>query len=155
MKRCARLMLVLLVVLLVGKCGDDGGPKPNGGDEAWKEFAQDHYSTERFNAYVLGPIVEHSGVEDFNFGGICDEDSASYDEAACWKKIREVFPLSEEGSRAFYQQIDEEDRYVFGWDDWDSSIDELLWRAWDPLTDLPEGVPRTTPNRQRYQDMRD
>jgi hypothetical protein len=126
------------------------------GDDKKSEYqawASDHYSTGRFTEYVRDTIVVNSGTEDFNFG-VCT-DSLIYDETACWKKIREVFPLYDEGSGAFYEQIGSEDRYIFGWDDWGAGgVSEELWVNWDPRTDLPVGVPTTSANRAIYQGMR-
>jgi hypothetical protein len=118
--------------------------------EAW---AEDHYSTGRFNRYVRDTIAVHGGTDDFNFR-VCT-DPGIYDSSGCWEKIHEVFPLSDVGSGAFYEQIDTEDRYVFGWDDWGTGgVPEELWVNWYPFAELPEGVPRTSANRAQYQSIR-
>jgi hypothetical protein len=68
-----------------------------------------------------------------------------------------VFPLSEGGSGAFYEQIGADDKFVFGWDDWstgDAQNPEDFWVDWNPYGDLPTGVPRTSPNRETYRGLR-
>jgi hypothetical protein len=120
--------------------------------DEYKAWADEHYSVARFDGYVRDTIVVLSGTEDFNFG-VCT-DSMIYDEAACAKKIEEVFPLYREGTGAFYEQIDTEDRYIFGWDDW-GGPSEQIWVGWDPRTDLPAGVPTASANRTIYRGMRE
>jgi hypothetical protein len=126
------------------------GDDKKGDYEAW---AEEHYSVNRFNRYVRDTIAVHSGYGDFGF---CT-DPGIYDSSRCWEEIHVVFPLSERGTGAFYEQIDTEDRYVFGWDDWstgDIQFPEELWVDWDPYGTLPEGIPGTTSNREQYQSMR-
>jgi hypothetical protein len=126
------------------------GDDKKGEYEAW---AEDHYSTQRFTRYVRDTIAVHSGYGDFGF---CT-DPGIYDSSSCWEEIHVVFPLSDEGSGAFYEQIGAENRYVFGWDDWstgDVQFPEELWVDWDPYGTLPEGIPRTSANRTEYQGMR-
>ncbi|MFH1312836.1 MAG: hypothetical protein ABIJ00_06370 [Candidatus Eisenbacteria bacterium] len=126
------------------------GDDKKGEYEAW---AEDHYSTQRFTGYVRDTIAVHSGYGDFGF---CT-DPGIYDSLRCWEEIHVVFPLSDQGSGAFYEQIGAEDRYVFGWDDWstgDVQFPEELWVDWDPYGTLPAGIPSTSSNRTQYQGMR-
>jgi hypothetical protein len=119
----------------------------------YEEWARDHYSRDRFERYVRDTVVVFSGYEDFGF---CT-DGSIYDSAACWEKIDMVFPLSETRSGAYYEQLDIDNRFVFGWDDWDPygiENHEDLWVDWDPFGELPSGIPQTTANRQVYQQIR-
>jgi hypothetical protein len=119
--------------------------------EAW---ARDHYSRERFERYVRDTVVAFSRFEDFDF---CKNVSI-YDSSLCWEAINMAFPLSETGSGAYYEQIDVEDLFVFGWDDWDPSGIEGepqdYWDSWEPFDEIPEPFPRTSPNRQTYSKLR-
>jgi hypothetical protein len=140
-------------VTVVG-CGDNGVSDPQGDSILnWKTFVRDHYSTARLESYVRDTIAVYSGFEWFDFCG----DPAIYDSADCWDAIYTVFPLAEEGTDAFYEQIGVDDKFVFGWDDWstgDLENPEDYWVDWNPYSELPDGIPKTTPNRQKCQQMR-
>jgi hypothetical protein len=121
--------------------------------DQYEEWVRDHFDIQRFESYVRDTVVVFSGYEGFNF---CT-DPGFYDSAACWDAIYMVFPLAEEGSGAFYEQIDVDDKFVFGWNDWtmgDIEYPEDLWKDWNPYSDLPDGVPRTSSNRAKYKAMR-
>lgn len=119
----------------------------------YEDWSRDHFSRDRFERYVRDTVVVFSGYEEFD---ICT-DGSIYDSAACWENIDMVFPLSETGSGAYYEQLGIDDRFVFGWDDWDpydTDNHEDLWVDWDPFGELPAGIPRTTASKQVYQQIR-
>jgi hypothetical protein len=119
----------------------------------YEDWSRDHFSRDRFERYVRDTVVVYSGYEEFD---ICT-DGSIYDSAACWENIDMVFPLSETGSGAYYEQLDIDDRFVFGWDDWDPygiENHEDFWVDWDPFEELPSGLPQMTTNRQVYQQIR-
>jgi hypothetical protein len=122
--------------------------------EIYEEWARDHYSRDRFERYVRDTVVAFSGFEDFDFCKNVD----IYDSSRCWEAIDMAFPLSETGSGAYYEQIDVEDLFVFGWDDWDPSGIEGeakdYWNSWEPFDEIPEPFPRTSPNREAYGKLR-
>jgi hypothetical protein len=119
----------------------------------YEDWSRDHFSRDRFERYVRDTVVVFSGYEEFD---ICT-DGSIYDSAACWENIDMVFPLSETGSGAYYEQLGIDDRFVFGWDDWDPygiENHEDLWVDWDPFGELPASLPRTATSRQVYQQIR-
>ncbi len=126
------------------------------GDDTRREYeawAASHYSVERFKHYVRDTVVVKSGYKKF---GRCTNGS-HYDSSACWDSIAVVFPLAEERSGAFYDQIGMDEMFVFGWDDWDPyEIDshEDLWTDWTPAKGLPDGLPSSSPNRDHYNHLR-
>jgi hypothetical protein len=140
------------VVSLWGYFANNGkGDDKKSEYEAW---ARDHYSRQDFESYVQDTIVVFSGYDDFGF---CTDPSIQ-DSVLCWQAIHTVFPLAEDGSGAFYEQIDADDRYVFGWDDWSTEgieHPEDYWVDWDPYSALPAEIPHTSANRVRYQNVRD
>jgi hypothetical protein len=119
----------------------------------YKAFARDHYDRGRFREYVRDTVVVFSGSDVFESCTV----PGSYDSAECWASIDNVFPLSDRDDAAFYEQIGEENRYVFGWDDWNpygTADHQDLWIDWDPYSSLPEGIPRTSSHRDQYGDMK-
>jgi hypothetical protein len=119
----------------------------------YRDFARDHYDRNRFEEYVRDTIVAVSPDPVFE---PCT-DPGSYDSSACWTSIHNVFPLSDNEDAAFYEQIGDEYRFVFGWDDWypertPSHAD--AWVDWDPYTAFPTGIPTTSANREKYRDMK-
>jgi hypothetical protein len=119
----------------------------------YRAFARDHYSRVRFEKYVRDTIVALSPDPVFES---CT-DPGSYDSSACWTSIHNVFPLSTRDDAAYYEQVGDEYRYVFGWDDWYSNRTPNhadVWIDWDPYTALPAGIPTTSINRETYRDMK-
>jgi hypothetical protein len=117
----------------------------------YQDFARDHYSRNRFEKYVRDTVVALSPSDVF------ESCTDPYDSSACWTAIHNVFPLSDRHDAAYYEQIGDEYRYVFGWDDWypertPSHAD--VWIDWDPYSALPDGVPATSANREIYKDMK-
>jgi len=119
----------------------------------YQAFARDHYDRDRFEKYVRDTVVAFSPDETFR---PCT-DPGSYDSSACWAAIYNVFPLSDKDDAAYYEQIGEEYRYVFGWDDWYSDREPShadVWGEWPSLPAFPEGIPATSANRETYRDMK-
>ena len=119
----------------------------------YQAFARDHYDRERFEDYVRDTVVPASGYSDFE---PCT-DPGSYDSSACLTSIHNIFPLSDEDDAAYYEQIGDENRYVFGWDDWytDRPPNHAdAWIDWNPYEAFPEGIPTTSANRETYRDMK-
>ena len=119
----------------------------------YQAFAREHYSKDRFEKYVRDTIVALSPDPVFE---PCT-NPGSYDSSACWTSIYNVFPLSDGDDAAYYEQIGDEDRYVFGWDDWYSDRTpghSDVWIDWDPYTALPTGIPTTSANRDTYRGMK-
>jgi len=119
----------------------------------YQAFARDHYDRERFEGYVRDTVVPASGYSEFE---PCT-DPGSYDSSACWTSIRNIFPLSDNDDAAYYEQIGDEDRYVFGWDDWYADRPPNHadgWIDWNPYEAFPEGIPTTSENREVYRDMK-
>jgi hypothetical protein len=120
----------------------------------YEDFARRHYSRDRFGAYVRDTVVVYSGSSAFGF---C-EPGPTYDEEECQRQIYEVFPLSPEDDGTFYEQIDLDERYVFGWDDWDPyeiENHEDLWVDWNPFGELPSGIPESSIHLREYRKLRD
>lgn len=119
----------------------------------YQAFATEHYGRERFYEYVRDTVAVYSGYEGFSSCTVPGE----YDSSACWNAIHEAFPLSGSDDALFYEQIGVDQNYVFGWDDWDPyniSNHEDLWYGWTPSSPLPNGIPRSSSNRDRYNSMR-
>jgi hypothetical protein len=131
--------------------------KGDGAKENYERFADAHYDRERFYRYVRDTVVVNSPYEDFE---PCSETD-DYDSQECWTAIHSEFPLSEADDGLFYEQIGVEDNYVFGWDDWDPYDPEQpdpvdLWQKWEkPSRPFPDGIPRSSLNRDKYNDMRE
>ncbi len=126
------------------------------GDDRRSEYelwARSHYDIERFRHYVRDTVVVQSGYNEF---GYCTNEDI-YDSAACWQAIELIFPLADEGSGSYYDQIGIDEMFVFGWDDWDPydvpNLDDI-WLDWIPSDGLPEGLPSSTPNRDHYNRLR-
>lgn len=120
----------------------------------YQAFARDHYERERFFDYVRDTVVVFSGSEVFESCTV----PGSYDSSECWNSINNVFPLSGRDDAAYYEQIGDEDKFVFGWDDWDpygTPNHEDAWLDWDPYTSLPEGIPNTSAHRAEYRGMKE
>lgn len=121
--------------------------------DGYREWVRDHYDIDRFESYVRDTVVVFSGYDDFR---ICTDPGIS-DSAACRAAIYAVFPLAEDGSGVFYEQLAVEDRFVFGWDDWTTAgleNPEDEWVGWNPYSELPDSIPYTSPNRESYRAMR-
>jgi hypothetical protein len=120
----------------------------------YESFGKQHYERDRFNEYVRDTVVVYSGSSAFGF---CEEGE-THDEEECLRQINEVFPLSGVDDGTFFEQIDLDDRYVFGWDDWDpygTVNHEQLWIDWNPYGDLPDGIPASSSNRDTFRNMRE
>jgi hypothetical protein len=121
----------------------------------YQDFAHENYSREKFDDYARDVIVEESNDEE-HFG-LCYD--ASQPEEECRRQIDEAFPLSKTDDAFFYDQIADEDIYVFGWSDWEAGTDDAyeLWRGWtvgEPIPGDGEKLPRTTPKKEQYKQMR-
>jgi hypothetical protein len=126
------------------------GDDKKGDYELW---ADKHYKRDRFYEYVCDTVVVYSGYEAFS---VC-ADPARCQNAECKDAVDEAFPLSKQSDGLFYEQIGVEDKYVFGWDDWDPygrENHEDLWLGWVPSEPLPEGIPDASKNRDIYNGMR-
>jgi len=128
------------------------------GDDAkdnYERFADTHYDRDRFYSYVRDTVVVYSANEDFNSCTVPGE----YDSSGCWGAIDDAFPLSSGDDALYYEQIGVENNYVFGWDDW-SPYDmgnpnhEDLWYGWQPAEPFPNGIPSSSANKDKYNDMR-
>ncbi len=118
----------------------------------YRQFAREHYSRERFLLYA-DTIAANSDTTAFD---VCHRDS-HYDEDKCSQRIDEYFPLSKSDDNKFYQQIGDEDIYVFGWDDLPPQRDysKGYWVAWRPGRPIPDSIRTTSAHRQEYNGMRD
>ena len=121
----------------------------------YQDFARENYSREKFNDYAHDVIVPECNDEE-SFG-LCYDPSRPEEE--CWGQIDEAFPLSKNDDGHFYDQIGNEDIYVFGWSDWEPGTDDAyeLWRGWTVGEPIPgDGIklPRTTQKREQYRQMR-
>lgn len=127
------------------------------GDDAkedYRRLADEHYSLEALTEYVETVVADTSGCYDLRH---CRVDL--YQESLCDSEIIDVFDLPEEGSDEFYQRIADDERYVMGWDDWDTSDLEnpnALWTEWDcrHASGIPYRLPDTTAALNRYRAMR-
>jgi hypothetical protein len=131
----------------------DNNRKGDDRKSSYQVFARDHYSRDRFVKYVRDTIVAVSPDPIFE---PCT-DPGSYDSSACWVSIHNVFPLSDRNDAAYYEQIGDEYRFVFGWDDWYSDRTPShadAWIDWDPYTAFPTGIPTTSANREKYRGMK-
>ncbi len=121
--------------------------------DEYESFAADHYDRDRFYGYARDTVVVYSGYEGFSSCTVPGE----YDSSQCWQSINEEFPLSESDDGLFYEQIGVDDNYVFGWDDWNPYVignHEDLWYGWSPSDPLPSGIPRSSANKDKYNEMR-
>jgi hypothetical protein len=120
----------------------------------YQAFARDHYDRDRFIGYVRDTVVVFSGSDVFESCTV----PGSYDSSDCWNSIHNVFPLSDKDDASYYEQIGDEDRYVFGWDDWFSSRTPGhadAWLDWNPYSSLPTGILSTSANRDKYRSMKE
>ncbi|MFZ1946043.1 MAG: hypothetical protein WAW06_00685 [bacterium] len=118
----------------------------------YEAFANEHYSGDTLYFYVKNTVAYWSGVDRLKY---CRPPY--YDDDSCETLLQREFPLGNEGSDDFYQQIGGDDRYVMGWDDWDPWVipnHEVKWTGWTPGDPIPEGLPSTTENREEYLGMR-
>jgi hypothetical protein len=121
----------------------------------YQRWGDTYYSRDRFYDYVRDTVVVYSGYE--GFSDCTDPVGSGYDSAGCWASISNAFPLSETNDAVFYEQIGVEDRYVFGWLDWDPygvQNHEDLWLNWEPSNNLPSGIPTTSSSKDKYNQMR-
>jgi hypothetical protein len=126
----------------------------NGNDmkTEYKAFARDHYDRDRFDTYARDTVAVFSGADAFND---CSEYGTGSPE--CRSAIEDVFPLSGHDDAAFYEQIGNENQYVFGWDDWDpygTEHHEDQWIGWQPNSSLPAGIPHTSLHRDHYRGLK-
>ena len=129
------------------------------GDDAkddYERFADSHYDRDRFHDYVRDTVVVYSANEDFNSCTVPGE----YDSSECWGSIDDAFPLSGSDDAVYYEQIGTDKDYVFGWNDWNpygtgNPNHEDLWYGWKPSEPFPDGIPSSSVNRDKYNDMRD
>lgn len=128
------------------------------GDDAkddYERFAASHYERDRFYDYVRDTVVVYSANEDFNSCTVPGE----YDSSECWGAIDDAFPLSNADDALYYEQIGVDNNYVFGWDDWNpydtgNPNHEDLWYGWRPSQPFPNGIPTSSANKDKYNDMR-
>ena len=124
------------------------------GDDIKKEYrayAGAHYDRERFVTYARDTVAVIAGKSGVTAFQDCSDDPDNPD---CHSAVDEAFPLSGHDDATFYEQIGDEDRYVFGWDDWDGENLQDQWIGWEPTSPLPEGIPRTTPHRDHYRGLK-
>lgn len=120
----------------------------------YEQFGRSHYSRFRLESYVMDTVAYWSGSAALEH---C-RPGPTYDDELCGQEFTESFPLGGDGSDDFYQQIDADDRYVMGWDDWDPYQvlnHEVLWTSWNPGQAIPEGLPSMTDHRDQYRGMRE
>ena len=120
----------------------------------YEEFAREHYRRVRLESYVMDTVAYWSGSAALEH---C-RPGPTHDDGLCAQEFAESFPLGGDGSDDFYQQVDTDDRYVMGWDDWDPYQvlnHEVLWTSWNPGQAIPQGLPSTTANRDEYSGMRE
>ena len=120
----------------------------------YQQFGRSHYSRVRLERYVTDTVAYWSGSAALEH---C-RPGPTHDDELCGQEFAESFPLGGDGSDDFYQQIDADDRYVMGWDDWDPYQvlnNEVLWTSWNPGQAIPEGLPSTTAHREEYAGMRE
>jgi hypothetical protein len=118
----------------------------------YRAYARDHYDRDRFDKYARDTVAVFSGSDDFN---PCSEHGS--DSPECQAAVDEALPLSGRDDATFYEQIADEDQYVFGWDDWDpysTEHHEDYWVGWEPNTSLPAGIPHTSPHRDHYRGLK-
>ncbi|MFH1220120.1 MAG: hypothetical protein V1694_06665 [Candidatus Eisenbacteria bacterium] len=130
----------------------------NGKGDDWKQdyqrFARAHYDRDSLGAYIRGTIAVYSGTEAL---GRC-RPGPTYDPVACSVQVDEIFPLSKTNDDDFYLQIGTEDRYIFGWDDWNTEgieNPEVKWTGWNPGDPIPVDFQSRSARRVEYQGMRD
>lgn len=120
----------------------------------YRQFADQHYSSERFTVYVADTVARWSGCDELKH---CREDL--YQQALCDQEINDVFRLADQRDDDYYQQIASDERYVMGWDDWDPYVlekPEDQWTSWDcaNASGIPDGLPSTTGHLDEYRSMR-
>ncbi|MGD9140965.1 MAG: hypothetical protein PVJ42_05445 [bacterium] len=118
--------------------------------DAYREYADRHYSKEKFGNYIYYEIAQYN--TEFAF---CEEGGDFEDPDKCDSVLNYYFPLADDDD--FYEQIDIVDRFVFGWDDWEHAgiIYTNAWNAWDPNSEIPEVIETETARRLTYKSMRD
>jgi hypothetical protein len=130
--------------------------------DRYRDFADTYYDRQRLHDYVLDTLVYYSGID----LGFCNRGSSTRDSVKCEGQIGGAFPIIALDNKGrfmapdddFYRQIGADDAYVMGWRDWSTEgieSPEVKWTGWTPGRPLPEGLPATTPLRERYQGMRD
>ena len=131
------------------------------GDDArdiYRAYADRWYDVDRFEAYVWDTIA----VANKDLSEVCDYDDGknpSYDPGECRRLLNLYFPLS--GGDDFYEQIDVEDRFAFGWKDWEHDGAYVpIWNGqepwnWTPDAAIPADVFTDTPHRLQYRTLRD
>jgi hypothetical protein len=121
--------------------------------QKYKQFAAVHYYRERLGAYARDTIAVYSGSDSLGF---C-RPGPTHDGEKCTRQIDEHFPLSKQNDNDFYQQIDTDDYYVFGWDDWNTDgieNPETRWTGWNPGDPVPEVFRSRSANRVTFSGMR-
>ena len=124
----------------------------NEGDDlrdAYRHYAERHYSRDALDTYIREEIAGDN--PEFAF---CKEGGDFEDPDKCDSVLYYYFPLVDDDH--FYEQIDRDDRFAFGWDDW---VDEnpgspYNWDSWDPDSEIPEAIETRTPHRLVYESMR-
>lgn len=120
----------------------------------YRQFAGEHYSSDRFRVYVADTVARWSGCDELKH---CRDDL--YQEEVCNQEIDDVFRLADQQDDDYYQQIASDERYVMGWDDWDPYAlekPEDRWTSWDcaNASGIPDGLPSTTEHLEQYRSMR-
>jgi hypothetical protein len=112
-----------------------------------------HYDRDRLDRYARDTIAVYSGSDDLGF---C-RPGPTHDEDKCTEQVKAHFPLSDQDDNDFYQQIDADDKYIFGWDDWtsgDIEYPETQWTGWSPGDSIPRAFRDGSPTREVYRGMR-
>lgn len=117
--------------------------------DAYRHYAESHYSRDALGTYIREEIAQDN--TEFAF---CEEGGDSYDPEKCDSVLHYYFPLVDDDH--FYEQIDRDDRFVFGWDDWEGagSGSPYDWTTWDPDSEIPEAIETRTVHRLIYKSMR-
>ena len=65
------------------------------------------------------------------------------------------FPLAPTGEDEFYDQIDVDDRFIFGWKDWEYTEEAgTCWYEYWRGGEIPDCIPTSSAYRERYRSLR-
>ncbi len=116
--------------------------------DEYRNYADRYYSREKFDGYVHGTIAQ------VNAEFIYCQPGEEFDDDRCDSLVGFYFPLALDDD--FYGQIDIDDRFAFGWADWEDSPDYTgEWNRWDPNDPIPTAIETETARRLAYRSMRE
>jgi hypothetical protein len=117
--------------------------------DAYRDYADRYYSRDRFIKYVRDTVAAVNSNFEY-----CDVGGGQYDPDKCDSLIYYYFPLTERDD--FYEQIDINDRFAFGWSDWVHLAQYVnSWNQWeDPEGPIPGDIETRTAHRLTYRGMR-